>query len=510
MPRLSLTLRAFVALLLAALPPLVLLLVLDVANQRSPQPIAFSVAALAVIAACVGWSAIIAVLVAGTLGQEIRDLLHLAERGGAASTDLSRASAESSELDARSLRLTQALDERNRQVSELASQVSAAPISDDPRQVAEHVVRTVRSVTNDPTWLLAVLDSQRRGSLPPGAYGASDASAQPAELNDQHRWATVAIGKPSGHRARRADGPWGAFMVVDVAADEQLRAILMAPWEGRPQPSAAELDLLSLVGQQAATAIEHALLFATVREQADELERMGVIQRDFLRAVSHDLQTPLASIRALANDLRSRPGLDPTSAADLDLIEYQADRLRRMVQQLLAMSRLEAGVLEPRQEVLSPRPIVERTWAALRAGDRPLEVEVSGPALLLVADPDRLEQVLWAVLDNAVKYSPPGAGVEISIAAVDSIGSRAVISISDHGLGMDPEAATHAFEQFYRADQARRIAPDGSGIGLYTARGLMEAMGGSVSLSSTLGRGTTVTLELPAEPVEEPSPTPLA
>ena len=101
---------------------------------------------------------------------------------------------------------------------------------------------------------------------------------------------------------------------------------------------------------------------------------------------------------------------------DLETIIHQADRLRRMVAQLLIASRLEAGVFTPQTEVFAIRPVVERTWAALRA-DRPFELTEQGDPHLAVADPDRIEQVLWAVLDNALKYSPPGTPVTASIAS---------------------------------------------------------------------------------------------
>jgi signal transduction histidine kinase len=499
----GLTLRAFVALLAAALPPVVAFLILGSGALGTLDPGGIVLVGIGALAVTIGWTAIIAVLVSRVIGQELGELLELAERGGPRPASPSSTATETAELDARSRRLTETLDERNRQVAELAAKANAAPISDDPRLVAGHVVDTVRSVTGDPTWLLAILDSSDPDRLVTGIYEGG--VEEPGPATELHRWAATAGDPVDGH-VRRVDGPWGAFVIVDVAAHEGLRAILLAPWEGRADASAAELDLLSLVGQHAATAIEHALLYATVRHQADALDRMGAVQRDFLRAVSHDLQTPLASIRALAGELRSRPPLDADSAADLDLIEHQADRLRRMVQQLLAMSRLEAGVLAPQPEVVSARPLIERTWAALRAPDRRLELRVERPQLLLVADPDRLEQALWAILDNAVKYSPAGSPIGVTLGAVDPTGQRAVIAVHDDGQGMDPETTERAFEQFYRSEPARRIAPDGSGIGLYTARGLVEAMGGSVRISSAVGRGTTIILELPAEPVEEREP----
>jgi signal transduction histidine kinase len=96
-----------------------------------------------------------------------------------------------------------------------------------------------------------------------------------------------------------------------------------------------------------------------------------------------------------------------------------------------------------------------------------------------------------------VKYSPPGTPVEVTIAPRQGILD---VSVRDHGTGMDTETLERAFEQFFRSTDARRLAPDGSGVGLYAARGLMEAMGGWMTASSTLGSGTVMTMGLPAEP----------
>jgi signal transduction histidine kinase len=141
-------------------------------------------------------------------------------------------------------------------------------------------------------------------------------------------------------------------------------------------------------------------------------------------------------------------------------------------------------------------PLIERTWTALRA-DRPFDLSVQGAPHLAVGDADRLEQVLWAVLDNAVKYSPAGSPIAVRVAPERG---QITIEVSDRGTGMDDATMAQAFDQFYRSAQARTLAPDGSGIGLYAARGLVEAMGGSVELDSKLGDGTSVTVRLPAEP----------
>lgn len=274
-----------------------------------------------------------------------------------------------------------------------------------------------------------------------------------------------------------------------------MRALLYAPWEGRAAPTRAELDLLTLVGH-AGTALEHSLLYARVRSQADELNRLAAIQADFLRGVTHDLQTPLTSIGALAVELRANAEVPLAARADLESIAHQAERLRRMVSQLLVASRLEARAVTPTQEVFAVPPLIERTWNALRA-DRPFELAVEGPPYLAVGDPDRLEQVLWAVLDNAVKYSPEGSPTRVRIAPTDD--GHLVIAVRDEGTGMNAATRAQAFDQFYRSAEARRLAPDGSGIGLFAARGLMRAMGGEIEIDSRLGAGSEVRLVMPAE-----------
>lgn len=431
----------------------------------------------------VAWAGVLAIVYARAWSENIRSLLTIAQRG--ADRD------DGASTDAVS-RLTTSLDERDRQVAALAVETSRIPIDDAPASVVPAVVATVRSVMRDATWRCAVLTSDAEDMLPPGIYhGVEDASA-PEPIGDLERWAAVSVGE---RRAGRSEGPWGAFTVVTVPGVVGFRAILYAPWEGRPAPSPAEVNLLTLVGQHASTAIEHSLLYATAQRQADELSRMSMIQKDFLRGVTHDLQTPLTSIGALATELRADGDLPSTARDDLESIGYQADRLRRMVSQLLVASRLEAGVVSPRQEAFAIAPVVERTWEAMRI-DRPFELTVVGEPHLAIADPDRLEQVLWALLDNAVKYSPTGTPVSVRIEP----GAEGLsVTISDEGIGMDSPTADHAFDQFYRAEPAQRLSPDGSGVGLYAARGLVEAMGGSIRVVSALGRGTAMTIRVPAE-----------
>jgi signal transduction histidine kinase len=498
--------RLFAFLLLAAIPPLVTFAILTVAAEDWLASTGKGTALLIGTVAAIVWVGLVTLIGSRQLTQETQSMIDLVRRG--VKVERGPASAVGEEtLNEAQRQLAATLDERNRQIAELAAQSHAAPITEDAPAVARSMVRAACSLTGDPTWSLVVLRAEPDELLAPGVYTADLTDGGPAASEDVHGWASTlepATGDRAG--ARHAVGPWGAFVIVDVAAGERLRAILLAPWEGRRPPSPAELDLMALLGQHASTTIEHALLYTRLRVQTDELNRVAAVQTDFLRGVTHDLQTPLTSIGAVAAELKQAAGLDEASMIDLDTIAHQADRLRRMVSQLLTVSRLEAGAVTPRQEVFREEPIVRRTWEALRA-DRPMELVSEGPAHLVVGDPDRLEQVLWALLDNAVKYSPAGSTIRIGLAGrqqeAPGADLLAEISITDGGAGMSGETRDHAFDQFYRSEDARRLAPDGSGIGLYAARGLVRAMGGGIAVRSRLGSGTTITVTLPAEPADE-------
>lgn len=490
--------RLFVLLVAAALPPLGACAWLAAVHPAWLDRLGGLSEALLLAMLAILWSGFVAVTGGRLVEGTVRALLDLAPSGQ------SRSGVEP-RLSGAVERMASALEERNRQITELASHVRAAPIEQALPAVARATVDAAVSVTGDPTWQLAVLRSPDPSAVPPGIYVADEHVGPVDVIRDVHRWAaTMEPDDEATPSVRHGEGPWGAFVSVEVAAGDDLRASLLAPWEGRSSPSRTERELLSLLGQNAATALEHAILYARLRSQTDELNRMAQVQSDFLRGVTHDLQTPLTSIGALASELRERRGLSQSSRSDLDTIGHQAERLRRMVGQLLVASRLEAGAVQPNLEVFRVEPLIRRTWAALRA-DRPFTLEAAEDSQLTVGDPDRLEQVLWALLDNAVKYSPDGSPISVSVSsAADPAGSpQSVIRVRDAGSGMDDETRARAFEQFYRAAAARRSAPDGSGVGLYAARGLVVAMGGTLEIASRLGQGTEMILMLPAEPFDD-------
>jgi len=257
----------------------------------------------------------------------------------------------------------------------------------------------------------------------------------------------------------------------------------------------ADQDLLELFAREVAVAIRNAQLFARVEAQNSQLLELDAAKDDFLRGVSHNLQTPLTSIRAYADQLgRDRPD------RRLGIIAEQTDRLSRMVRQLLTVTRLESGALKPRSEVVALAHPVRRAWEALAATDVPIRIDDRSSGWLAVADIDQLDQVLWALLDNALKYGER-TPILVEIYPEPEHG-RLRLTISDLGPGVAEVDRARMFRRFERG--VERTANDGSGLWLYVSRELCRAMNGDLVLDPQLaGRGASFSVYLPGEPPEE-------
>ncbi len=216
----------------------------------------------------------------------------------------------------------------------------------------------------------------------------------------------------------------------------------------------------------------------------------------FVATASHELRTPLTSICGAAALLRS--GAVPLGEGMdfLKIIDDEANRLHLLIEDLLALSRIEDAASELNITPVRVGALLEEVLEAVRPdAGHPVTVAVGEACALVPTDADPLRQVLVQLLDNAVKYSPGGKGVAVR---VHREGDAAVFEIEDHGAGIRPEEMESVFERFYRGSAAGSgVGVAGTGLGLAVARGLTDALGGRLSLRSTPGQGTTVTLVVP-------------
>ncbi|MGC9394465.1 MAG: sensor histidine kinase [Anaerolineae bacterium] len=230
------------------------------------------------------------------------------------------------------------------------------------------------------------------------------------------------------------------------------------------------------------------------------LQSARQMQVDFVANVSHELRTPLTSIKGMVETLRAG-AVEDLDVRDrfLGTMESETDRLIRMVHDLLLLSRADSEALNLRRKpvdiVQLARLIVERLTPQADARGVTLRVE-SAPRLPPAwADPDRVAQVLVNLLDNAIKYSPPEATVDVTVLAGPE--RTVLVQVRDRGIGIPSETLPRIGERFYRADKARARTHGGSGLGLAIAQALVEAHGGKLWLESHEGEGTTARFTLP-------------
>jgi two-component system phosphate regulon sensor histidine kinase PhoR len=243
-----------------------------------------------------------------------------------------------------------------------------------------------------------------------------------------------------------------------------------------------------------------------VLNDVTEMERLENVRRDFVANVSHELKTPVASIKGFVETLLDGAGDDPHDRRRfLDIIARQADRLASIIEDLLALSRIEqsenAGNL-PRERVRIADLLAAATDDCLpRAQERSILFSVDcAPGLEALVNAPLVEQALINLIDNAVKYSEPGRTVRIdAVSAPSSPGQLGVtIAVRDEGCGIEAEHLPRLFERFYRVDKARSRKLGGTGLGLSIVKHIVQAHGGSISVDSTPGVGSTFTIRLPA------------
>jgi K+-sensing histidine kinase KdpD len=262
--------------------------------------------------------------------------------------------------------------------------------------------------------------------------------------------------------------------------------------------SQEDADLLTMLGRQLATTVENIRAFEAERAAAEELRRLSALRADFVSLVSHELRGPMASVIGCAATLRQRwRTLRPEQRESfLCLIEEETSRLAALVGDVLDTSRLEAGTFTYSFSDVDVEELVREVAAAVDLGHEEVGVraEVAGPIPPIRADRERIRQVLVNLLSNAVKYTVSGDEVEVRAAVEDG---AVAVSVRDHGPGIAPEDQRTIFEKFGRASTSSGSKP-GAGLGLFIARSIAEAHGGSLEVDSREGAGATFTVRLPA------------
>ena len=227
-------------------------------------------------------------------------------------------------------------------------------------------------------------------------------------------------------------------------------------------------------------------------------ERSEQSRRELIVNVSHELRTPIASIRGHVESLQMAAEQNPSQAsteqsAYLEIVQREADRLSALIDDLLALARAEAGELRLDITRGQAGEVVEeiyQTLAPLARRERQITLVRNAPANLppVLADRQRLMQVLLNLVRNAITYTPAGGIVSLMLEQADA--GHVAITVADTGIGIPPEDLERVFDRFYRTDASRARATGGFGLGLSIVRDLVNAMGGSISVSSTVGEGS--------------------
>jgi two-component system sensor histidine kinase KdpD len=281
-----------------------------------------------------------------------------------------------------------------------------------------------------------------------------------------------------------AGAPLGSILAIRMKAD------------GPPDPE--QTRLLAATADQLGQAIAHDRM-ARESHAAELARESDELKSALLQSVSHDLRTPLATIRAAAGTLRPDPdgaqGDPGTQRDSVDAIEREVEYLNRLVSNLLDLSRIEAGALRPALDAFELDDLASSTLTrvASRLEDRPLEMAVG--AVVVEVDPVFFEAVLNNLLENAVRHTEPGTRIRVSSSAGPDGFVR--LSVEDSGQGVPGEVLERIFDKFYRGP-GRRAARAGTGIGLAVARGLVEAMGGHICARRSEMGGLAIDVDLPA------------
>jgi signal transduction histidine kinase len=276
-----------------------------------------------------------------------------------------------------------------------------------------------------------------------------------------------------------------AILVPLSARDKRIGTLVVV--SDRRGFDEAEVDLAHELGRRIASGVENAGLYGDARRATE-------VRDDVLSIVSHDLRNPLGTIAVSTEQLLREPANPDRVQRSAERIKRNVERMKRLINDLLEVGRVDAGLVSIAVERVAAGSLVSESIAAFDTAlaERAVRVEVAGmPDADLLCDRGRMLQVLQNLIGNAVKFSPD-AGVVAIHGARDS--GFYEVSVEDHGQGMTPEQTTHVFERYWQAPETKQ---QGSGLGLYIAKAMVEAHGGRIWVDSMPGQGSTFHVTIP-------------
>ena len=373
-----------------------------------------------------------------------------------------------SQLSARAKRRTREAVERQKELEGLYALSQSLLLSGSARSASQDLVSRVVKI-----------------------LGVSTAAFYTRSTDEVFRWGPESpLISDEQLRAEREEAVIGArkdYAIVPVRLGGQALGNLGL---AGPLPSEA---VLNAVAYLVAIGIERARALAEA-SHAEAARQSEVLKSALLDALAHDFKTPLTSIKAAATSLlgQARPAEEKEL---MSIINEEADRLNQLVAETLEMVRIEAGKLHPERRPHEVSEVIYSALADLKPVllDRPVDVRLQNDLPLAEVDFDFIQQVLKQLLDNAVKYSPAQSPLTISARAGEG---RIVISVADRGSGIDESERMRVFDKFFRAREHRFRVP-GTGMGLAIAKGIVEAHGGKIWVTSEPGQGSVFSFSLP-------------
>jgi heavy metal sensor kinase len=238
-------------------------------------------------------------------------------------------------------------------------------------------------------------------------------------------------------------------------------------------------------------------LSAALNRMIERLEESFLYVSRFTADASHELRTPLTILRGELEAASVQPEIAPDLRETIESAQEETERLSRIVESLMAISRLDAGEARMECDALDLAELAASTTEQMRllAEDKEIALRCESEELVSIeGDRARLKQVIVNLVDNAIKYTPAGGLVGVKVCASNG---RALLEVNDNGVGIPPEALPHIFERFYRVDKARSRQMGGAGLGLSIIKAIITAHGGQVRVESVEGRGSRFLVELP-------------